>query len=351
MAKVVLLADTHAGARENNLLIMEKQISFFEEQFFPFCEKYKIEHLIHLGDVFDVRKATGSWALYNWDERVFSKWSEKFKEVHIIIGNHDTYHKNTNKVNTPEKLLKCYDNFKFYRNPQELDLYGMKSLILPWICDDNKEESNKLVESSLADIVFGHLEIMGCSMFKGIENTDKGFNQSTLKKFKKVLSGHYHLKSTTGNIEYLGSPVATKWKEAFDKRGFHLLDTETLKLAFIENPDSPFVQIDYSDNSLDEIPNVKDKIVRLIVKKKSSESSYLQFLEKLEEQNPAELTPMDEVSMASALGDDEDHSGLDLFSLMDLYIDRQEFESPKEDLKKSLRDLWMEAVSTHDISE
>ncbi len=347
--KVCVLADTHAGVRNNSSFFMEEQIKFFEEQFFPFCEKYKIEHMIHLGDIFDQRKQTNNFVIDEWNRRVFSRWNDTFKESHFLIGNHDTSFKNTNKINTPQSFLSHHKNFKFYVDPQELDLYGVKTLILPWICEDNAIESQRLIENSFADLVLAHLEVIGCPMFKGIENKDHGFQQFMFKRFKKVLSGHYHIKSNHGNLDYLGAAISTTVAEMTDIKGFHLLDMDTLKLAFIENPNNPYLNIEYSDTPLSEVPNAANKIVRITVNQKSSESGFLEFLEKIEEQNPAEVNVQEQITIATL--DGEVSADLDLFSLMDLYVDSLNFESPKPDLKNLLRELYQEALSSHNISE
>ena len=347
--QVVFLADTHAGVRNNSPVFMKHQIRFFEETFFPFVEEHGIEHMVHLGDVFDRRKDTNNFAVYEWDKRVFARWAGVFKHTHIIIGNHDTYFKNTNSVNTPEKFLSHYENITFYSSPVEVDFYGIPTLVLPWICEENQEQAKKLLEGSEAELVFGHLEIIGCPMFRGIENTDKGFEQSIFSKFKQVFSGHFHLKSTQKNIQYLGSPTATMWAEAFDPRGFHVFDTETRKLTFVPNPHNPFALIEYCGTTPTEIPDVKDKVVRVLVKQKGSETDFIRFVEAIEEGGPAEVQVTEQQAISTFEGSVDEN--LDMFSLIDLYVDGLSIDSSKEELKSVLRELYHEAIHLHDISE
>ncbi len=347
--KVAILADTHAGVRNNSPVFMRHQLKFFEDTFFPYVEEHQIECLLHLGDVFDRRKDTNNYAIYEWDKRVFSRWGDLFKRCHIIIGNHDTYFKNTNSVNTPEKFLSHYRNFTFYSYPVEIDFYGVPTLVLPWICEENEGDARRLLEESEAELVLGHLEIIGCPMFRGIENVDKGFEQSIFCKARQVFSGHFHLKSTQKNIEYLGAPFATMWAEAFDRRGFHVYDTDSRKLTFIENPHNPFVMIEYSDKSPLELPDVEDKIVRVLVKSKSSESDFLEFVENVERGGPAEVQVTEQQAVSTFEGTVDE--GLDMFSLIDLYVDGLSVDSSKSELKSVLRELYQEAIHLHDISE
>jgi DNA repair exonuclease SbcCD nuclease subunit len=49
-------------------------------------------------------------------------------------------------------------------------------------------------------------------------------------KFELVMSGHFHTKSQKGNITYLGNTYQMYWNDYADQRGFHIFDTDTLKL-------------------------------------------------------------------------------------------------------------------------
>lgn len=347
--KVAIVADSHAGVRNNSPVFMRHQIRFFEETFLPHVEENGIRHMLHLGDVFDRRKDTNNYAIHEWDRRVFSRWSEVFERVHVIIGNHDTYFKNTNSVNTPEKFLSHYRNFVFYSSPQEIDFYGIPTLVLPWICEENEAEATRLIDESEAKLVLGHLEIMGCPLFRGIENLDKGFEQSVFARFDKVLSGHFHLKSSQRNIEYLGAPSATMWGEAFERRGFHVFDTETRALTFVENPHNPFVLIEYVGEGTQLSDDLNDKVVRVLVKQKTNETHFIEFIESLESSSPAEVQVTDQQAVSHFEGDIREN--LDMFSLIDLYVDGLGIDSSKEDLKSVLRELYQEAMHLHDISE
>lgn len=347
--RVAILADTHAGVRNNSPVFMRHQLRFFEDTFFPYVQENNIRHMLHLGDVFDRRKDTNTYAIHEWDKKVFSRWNECFDRVHIIIGNHDTYFKNTNLVNTPEKFLAHYSSFVFYSSPQEIDFYGIPTLVLPWICDENEAESQRLIQDSEAQLVVGHLEIIGCPLFRGIENLDKGFEQSIFSKFARVLSGHFHLKSSQRNIEYLGAPFATMWGEAFDRRGFHVLDTESNTLTFVENNHNPFVLVEYTGEGTEPVPEVNDKIVRVLVKHKPSDTDFLQFIESIEQASPAEVQVIEQAATSSFEGKLDE--SLDMFSLIDLYVDGLSIDSSKEELKSVLRELYQDAIQLHDISE
>ena len=81
----------------------------------------------------------------------------------------------------------------------------------------------------------GHLELNGFEAHRGYI-MDHGDSTAPYRQFEKVFSGHYHRKSTRGNISYLGNPYQIYWNDYRDRRGFHIFDTETLELEYIQNP-------------------------------------------------------------------------------------------------------------------
>ena len=56
---------------------------------------------------------------------------------------------------------------------------------LPWICDDNYDESYTRHRHSNADICFGHLEIKGFEMHSGHMNEHGLESETNLKDLKK----------------------------------------------------------------------------------------------------------------------------------------------------------------------
>jgi hypothetical protein len=63
----------------------------------------------------------------------------------MLLGNHCTYYKNTNRINSPELLLEQYSNISIYASPKHLTLGSKKFLMLPWINTENRDEVLKLL--------------------------------------------------------------------------------------------------------------------------------------------------------------------------------------------------------------
>ena len=213
--KIAIITDTHYGARKGADYIHSYFKKFYDNIFFPYLEKNNIDTIIHMGDMFDSRKSIDYQSL-EWSKRVVFEPLKKYK-VHAITGNHDAYYKNTNKVNSPELLLKDYDNIITYSNPTEITVGGLDILLLPWINSENFKESKEFIDNSKSKIAMGHLEINGFKATRGHMMED-GMDVNIFSKFEKVYSGHFHTRSTDGKIYYLGNPYEMYWNDVNDKR-------------------------------------------------------------------------------------------------------------------------------------
>jgi len=345
--KVALITDTHFGARLDSLAFDNFFKKFYEECFFPQLDKLDIKHIIHLGDAFDRRKFVNYNILNSCRQYFFDNAKERNIAIDMLIGNHDTYFKNTNEVNSPELLLQEYDNVRPISEPLELEYDSRKILMMPWICSGNYEESMKQLENTTATVCFGHFEISGFQMYKGHEN-HQGFDPKLFDKFDLVCSGHFHHRSTSGNITYLGNPYELTWSDYDDPRGFHIFDTETLELEFIQNPFNIFTKYYYNDedkNPLDEDFNVfSQNHVKVVVVNKQDYYRFDQFIERVYKTNPLELKIIEDLSEfeSDALTDEE----LDLedtLTLLSQYVDGLDTDKDKNHLKSLMKTLYVEA--------
>jgi DNA repair exonuclease SbcCD nuclease subunit len=259
--KIAILADTHWGARGDSPIFQNYFSRFFREIFFPYIDQNNIKTVVHLGDLVDRRKfLTYTTANMMRNEYINQSTFRKL-ETHIIAGNHDCSHKNNNEVNALREVVMGREGFTIYSNPEVANFNGMAALMLPWISPDNEEKSAIMVSGTKAKVCFAHLELVGFEMARG-QMMEHGMDPSVFKKFKAVYTGHYHHKSSKGNIHYLGTPYEMTWADCDDPKGFHILDTDTMKLEFIRNPITLFQKVHF-DGKHD--IDAKDKIIKLIV--------------------------------------------------------------------------------------
>ena len=202
-----LITDTHFGARNDSLLFLDFFRKFYENIFFPTLKERGITDVIHLGDVVDRRKFINFKTLNSMKEILFHPLEEMGINTKIIVGNHDIYYKNTLKVNSMEELTRGMNNVSVYSDPCEVSLTKEhKVLFVPWMCDDNEDATKELIEKTRTKAAFGHLHLEGIEMNKGSFSMD-GYPSTMFKAFQRVFSGHFHHRSTTGNITYLGNPI------------------------------------------------------------------------------------------------------------------------------------------------
>ena len=139
--KVALITDQHFGARNDSIHFLDYYEKFYSGTFFPILDSQGVKTVIILGDTFDRRKYVNFYSLQRAKKMFFDPLAKRGIEVHMLVGNHDTYYKNTNEVNSPELVLEDYDNINIISSPTVITLDGTNILMMPWICTDNQEES------------------------------------------------------------------------------------------------------------------------------------------------------------------------------------------------------------------
>ena len=342
--KIALLTDTHYGARKNSKLFHEFFKKFYDNIFFPTLEERGITECVHLGDAFDCRKSVDFWALQWAKENVYDKFRDLGIKVHNIVGNHDAYYKNTININAVDCLLESYDNVVRVSEPKEYKIGGKNIVLLPWICEENEEQTWNLVKKTKAKIAMGHLELTGFEVIPGMR-MDHGEDPTKFKKFEQVFSGHYHLKSSKGNVTYLGNTYQMFWNDCNHTRGFHIFDTETQELEFIANPFSIFEKFYYDDTpyQLFDASNLKDKIVKIIVRNKSDQLSFEKFIDKIHKSGASDVKIVENFSVDDDDVEFEDGKCEDTLTFLNKYIDDSEFNLDKDIVKKLMRDVYREA--------
>jgi DNA repair exonuclease SbcCD nuclease subunit len=340
--RVAILTDTHFCARKSSRLFQDYFEQFYSNVFFPTLEQYGIDTIIHMGDAFDSRKSI-DFAGLDWTRKVVLEPISKYK-VHLITGNHDVYFKNSNKVNSPELLLKDYENIKTYSEPTQVNIGGLDILLLPWINSENQEKSFKMIKNTKAKVAMGHLELQGFRVNKNLVMEEHGLEADIFSNFKKVFSGHYHTRSDNGTVFYLGNPYEIYWNDVNDPRGFTIFDTETLEHFHIDNPYRMFYNIYYEDTSHQtfDVREYENKIVRVIVRKKSNIKQFERFIDKLYNANIAELKVVENFAIEVS-EDFEAFESEDTISVLNRYIEEAEVNLDKSILQKILGEIYQEA--------
>ncbi len=346
MSRFAVINDTHAGARGDSLLFNDYFFQFWDNTFFPYLKKHNIKNVFHLGDLVDRRKGIGFVILNNWNKKFFSYMENEGISFEAIVGNHDVPYKNTNEVDAITELFKKkYPNIIVHTGPVEKTFEGAKILLIPWINSENYNETISLIKTTKAQVAFGHLEIAGFEMDRG-NVSHEGLDRSLFDKFDKVLSGHFHHKSSDGTIEYLGSQYEMTWADYDDPKGFHIYDTQTRKLEFIRNPNKMFFKHIYDE---DDIENPKEeeitkKHVKILVRHRQDNDKFEQYINRIEKLGPADLNIVESDFGASIKLDetiDEGKSTIDI--LIDVAKKLPDDKVKTRDVEKLLKELYLES--------
>jgi DNA repair exonuclease SbcCD nuclease subunit len=346
--KIAIITDQHFGARSDSIAFLDFYQKFYDGTFFPALDENGITHLLILGDTFDRRKYVNFYALQRAKEMFFDKLAARNISVHMLAGNHDTYFKNTNDVNSPDLLLREYTNIVVIDSPETIVIDGTSICMMPWICPDNYQESLDEMKNTKAEICMGHFEIAGFAMHRGMESHD-GLSKEIFDKFDMVFSGHYHHRSDDGHIYYLGNPYELTWQDFKDTRGFHLFDLQRRELEFISNPNTMFERVEYDDKEQDPIDldsiDLTSKYVKLVVVNKTDYYKFDKFVQKLYNKGCHEIKIIEDMSefQDGELG--EEINLEDTVSVLSNYVDSIETDVDKEHIKTFMRTLYTEAVN------
>ena len=345
--KVAIITDQHFGARNDSVNFLDFYEKFYRDVFFPKLKEEGIKTVLILGDTFDRRKYVNFYSLKRTKEMFFDILERELIDVYMLAGNHDTYFKNTNNVNSVDLLLREYENVVVLDTPQTIHLeYGEVNhdvCMIPWICPENYDRCMEEMKNTSADICMGHFEIDGFAMYRGLFN-----------KFDFTFSGHYHHKSSNGDIYYLGNPYELTWQDYNDPRGFHLFDLSSRQLEFIQNPYTMFHKVTY-DDKVESITDLTNKdfssytntYVKVVVVNKTNPYLFDKFMNNLYNVNPADITIAEDlVDYSEGLDDEMVDQAEDTLTVLNKFVDNINEENiDNNKLKNILKELYVEALN------
>jgi hypothetical protein len=200
-----------------------------------------------------------------------------------------------------------------------------------------------MIKKTKAKIVMGHLELQGFKVNRQIL-MEHGLEANIFKNFIKVFSGHYHTRSDNGTVFYLGNPYEMFWSDVNDPRGFHIFDTETLEHTPIDNPYKLFHNIYYEDTNYQtfDAREYENKIVKVIVRKKSDIKKFEKFIDNLYSSNIAELKIIENFDIQES-EDFEAFENEDTISILNRYIEEAEINLDKSIIQKMMQEIYQEA--------
>jgi DNA repair exonuclease SbcCD nuclease subunit len=347
--KVALITDQHFGARNDSNHFLDFYEKFYN-LFFLELDDRNIDTVLILGDTFDRRKYVNFYSLHRAKSMFFDRLKVRNIQVYMLVGNHDTYYKNTNEVNSPELMLQDYDNITVINDPKTIEVAGVKICMMPWICSENYEASMKELKDTESTICMGHFEIQGFQMYRGAPSNE-GLEPRVFDKFDTVFSGHYHHKSSYKNIHYLGNPYELTWQDYDDPRGFHIFDLKTSEIEFIKNPYEMFHKIFYDDKK-DDMKTIQEMnlspysatYVKIVVVNKTNPYLFDMLVNKLYQVNPIDVTITEDFTDIEDLDEVNVDQAEDTTSILNRYVDNLTTNLDKDKLKHIFKELYVEAL-------
>lgn len=343
--KVAIITDLHWGVRNNSMFFLEHQERFFYSVFFPYLEENGIDTVWILGDFFENRKMINVQVM-NRATLFLEEFEKRDIKVYCIIGNHDTVFKNTNEITSLVPTTRAFPNITLIRMHDEIDFDGLKVGFISWISPDVRDECIKWLRSTDAKVICGHFEINSFEIVRGVVCSN-GLDPNLFDRFDSVFSGHFHIKSSNGIIQYLGNPYQTNWGEVGYEKGFHVFDTKTTELEFIKNPVDIYAVINYNDefDIVDfDASAYQQKIVRVMAESKKSKNK--RRLEILIEKISSVCQSVELIEDKEVLVDSDDGAPIsDTAQLIKQFLDScQITHLDKSQLQDMIFDIYKEAL-------
>ena len=349
MTKFAILGDTHFGVRGDSIRFHDYYRKFYDEIFFPYLKENNITTIFQLGDLFDRRKYINFNTLALSKAYFFDKIRENNIQFYTLLGNHDIFWKESLEVNSTGLVLGEYAEWiHLIDKPTSIQYDNTSIDMIPWICKENEEEVFDYIKHSKSDLCFGHFEIAGFPMYRGMIG-GHGLSHDMFSRYERVLSGHYHTRSKQENIEYVGTPYEMTWQDYNDPRGFSVFDTETRELEFIQNKYTIHEKIIYNDLHDAEINtddlDIKDKYIKIVIVNKTDLYKFDKFMSDLYIKDAYEIKIIEDFSEFNEGEISTEINLEDTLSILSNYVDSVETVENKEEIKTVLKELYLEAIN------
>ena len=341
--KLAIITDTHFGCRKNSVFFMEEQKRFYIEKFFPYLKEHGIDTVLHLGDFFDNRKTVNFETLRHAKDCFMNPIVENGIHLHMLVGNHDSYYKSDGNLTSTKLLFDDLPYVNVYDSITDLTFGDKKFLMVPWIFPIQKDETVAKLKLDTSDVCCGHFEMVGV-VFQGTTLSRKGIDTDTFSHYPHVFSGHFHKKSQY----YIGSPYAMSWSDYDDPKRIIVYDTDTAIAEDVYLAEDTYFKIEYPIPAGEEPPvwsQYKDKIVRVLVKKKDNISEFDKFIENIESYGPQELDIKEEYLYLDVIEDDDIDDDTDTIGVLMSSVDNiEELQKGEKDIVKEIfRQLYDKA--------
>ena len=276
--KTLIIGDLHIGVKNNSETMMQFQKEFFQNELFPYIKDNGINRVIQLGDTLDKRKTidfvTSAFLIKEW----LSWFDENKVELYSIIGNHDTYYKNTNEISGIKQYESLFKYVHIIDKPYCLKTKFANYHLIPWICPENKDLVTEYIsriegEDFRSTFICGHFELAGFNINRNFISKSGSIDTELLEDSPAyaIFSGHYHTPSQNKNIVYVGTPYQLTWNDYGDEKRFFVIDESNIS-QIVKTNQQIFHKIVYTPGmSVNEVVDIPQKsFVKILVSEQDS---------------------------------------------------------------------------------
>lgn len=279
MAKALLFTDMHIHSHKDSVSRLQDCLNVLN-WIFEQAKQHQCEHILFLGDLLHERNRIDVLNYLRMFE-VFTRHMIEQRppfDVWLLIGNHDTYHKQRWDVNSV-KPLGVIPGVNIIDEPKTLKIGGRYIDFLPYT-EEPIAELNKLKKNEGdRSLLLAHLAVNGATLNKMygtkadvIVEYDTEMcvvGPGVFKDWQQTFLGHYHgAQLLEHNVEYIGSPLQLSFGEAFEEKHIVILDLDDLSKEYVVNDFSPKHYI-LSPEDVSSY-NLKNNFVRILLDDVSS---------------------------------------------------------------------------------
>jgi DNA repair exonuclease SbcCD nuclease subunit len=281
--KICVISDLHFGIKNNSETFLNYQIKYLKEVVIAYMIEHNIKQLFILGDLFNSRKEVNIRTFYIVNGFLDYVNSQNIK-IFVLAGNHDMYFQQSDEI-TGLEILRKHPNINIVTEPTIFQSGDIKFSMIPWIVDGQIDNLIKFYKENSHAVTFGHFEINGFELVPGFVQ-NHGFNRSFFANFRRVLSGHYHLKQNADNMTYIGSPFEFDWNDYKQDKGFYLYTFDKDELEFVKNDRKVYMKVHYKQDDNYDFTSFTGKVIKIYRTEEHDDALFNSFIKNVEDAQP-----------------------------------------------------------------
>lgn len=253
MPKILCIGDLHLG--HTRLALCSSVLQWIAKA----IVEHKPDAVVYLGDVFDTHAVIRSECLTIWTKHLNDTLN--YCSTYWLMGNHEMHKPNDSTYNSliPYSGWR-HKNLNVITKSCEINDLGF----VPYLT--NKQSWEEEANGINTQIVFTHNTFVGADFGNTVATsgiTKESVGCSTVNN-RIIISGHIHkqqqLDFNLTKIVYPGTPYSWSANDIDMTKGLMLIDSETLKMSFIESPFPSWRRVDVllsNSNDISIPPKVK----------------------------------------------------------------------------------------------